>query len=1533
MRRDLTIKTCTLQGTSDLTVIAPIRKGLIPSLDAITYKTRVKRVLRALHLARTTAHESELARIMSDAVERVGKIHSVRIAVLEPDDKVLLAVTFDGDWESYVRVIWQKVARLLDLIFCNTEDYVLGWENSFAAWGAWLRSSQAETSFLYSHPGLTTDDVQYLRMGERLQRRSADEGVDVNVTRIMIPSPEEIAVSSYREGVDPTNLGFSVPLPLEDAGRPAFRQGLRGLVGLYRLADVFLRGTDDGKVLHRAAQELLPEFRRMVVDEGETYQFGIKRARRRFDEALQWFMNPIETLPEVREPLPLPEEPPSIDVEDVQGGILHAYPGVEHGCLLLLRCETPAALAQFLGTVPTTTAADSLELNAIATNLAFTIEGLRYAGLTEPEINAFPEAFVQGMERRAGVLGDVRVNHPRRWRLPVANWGDGIDATDPSDITDLARIDLSSVHLVVQVRLRSRNEDASVSRSEARQRLLDHLRAMLDDIDGATPLSLQWMQRHFDDKGETREHFGFTDGRSQPVLRGNEAGVRFSNQVHLGEMLRGYPNAADISADDGEAAPLLHNGTFLVVRKLRQDVPALELVLAEAVETQKKAEVAHAALSRAELLAKMMGRWPIGHPNAGEPLAKVGKTPNDFNFDKDPQGSLCPFHAHMRRANPRFTQPASGSRPPRLVRRSMSYGPLFDPDAKQAEPQERGLVFMAYNADIGEQFEVVQRWLSGGNSSGSYSGQSDPFLGVAEAGRQRHFRFEHDGHTVRMPLDGSDLMHAEPRPLVRLEWGMYLFTPSLTALRMLEERAAAAGDRVATLWSIDAGEREIGRLREVERQEGAVAAAMAWKAVLEDPDAATDFTAASVWAAIRERHDGVLRTPFGILVASTQRVQEMLLDENRRLTAAGYMPRMQRSFGGIYLGLDSGQQDRRYEIESEDCNRAIRDLDPQQTYMKANEATLAALLELIDEAVDHARADSESRWELTFDVRELVDKVLAVFCEAWFGLSTEGGCFRRGGYRWDWKDGAPYYPGNFIAPSRYFFQPHPGPEVEALGAEHGLALRDAMLKFLDLFRESIDAPVTRAVLDSELGNDPAFVARTVVGAVMGFVPTVDGNLRRICNEWLRDGTLWSLRAKYAGLAANDFAEAKERLGAAIVRAMQLRTAPELLWRTAVVSHTIGETEAHRVTVAPGEIVIASLISATQDTLEHSDLDLSVAFGGDRFVMPHPTHACPGYRAAMAVLVGFFSALVETSEALRAGPAPLTLSLDGPVPDYDRDARDERERDIVDIWQRGRIASTVVPLLTLGDSWLSEYPLFDSLLSALRERGYGAERGARFGSAGQLLAKLAASDVRAVVRFLQNLDDDDGDPRAILIGGGGNDVVYPSSAPAATRLYRVLRDDATNAEDALIESEVKQFIDVELFGHYKTIVDLLKPVTKLPILIHAYDHPIPDGRPAPFAGPWLKAVFDKRRISDPKVARKVMQILIDRLDAVVERIALANTGFVHHVKLCGTLADDPDFAKDYTLFWGNELHATERGFGLLADVFVNKLEDLGISRRE
>ncbi|HEY8706565.1 MAG TPA: hypothetical protein VIM34_01055, partial [Burkholderiaceae bacterium] len=172
MRAELVVKGRSLTGSSDLTLLAPIKPGLVPSLDTVTYRTRAQRLLKTLNGGRASMHEYALQRPLSDAVERVAKIHSFRVAILEPENKVLLAVTFDGTWESYIRVLWQKVGTLLDVIFCNTEGYVVSHDHGFDAWAAWVRKVQIETEFFFNTHALTVEDVHYLR-GEELIHRQA----------------------------------------------------------------------------------------------------------------------------------------------------------------------------------------------------------------------------------------------------------------------------------------------------------------------------------------------------------------------------------------------------------------------------------------------------------------------------------------------------------------------------------------------------------------------------------------------------------------------------------------------------------------------------------------------------------------------------------------------------------------------------------------------------------------------------------------------------------------------------------------------------------------------------------------------------------------------------------------------------------------------------------------------------------------------------------------------------------------------------------------------------------------------------------------------------------------------------------------------------------------------------------------------------------------------------------------------------------------------------------------------------------------
>jgi hypothetical protein len=239
MQREFEIQTPSLAASTELLVMAPIKPGFVPTLDSVTYKSRVKVLLRMLHAGRQSQHEYRLLRAMSDAVERVGVIRSLRVTVVdgqrEEDDRILLSVHFDGSYEAYVRTIWQKSARLLDLIFCNAVAYPTGWDHSFDEWNAWIRSVQVPTPFFYATPGITYPDQTYLLMLERRDRRWVDDEIDR--TRISVPPAEDIAWSIARDLRDPTKRSdsqeASTILPL----REAFRQNLSALAGIYRLAD------------------------------------------------------------------------------------------------------------------------------------------------------------------------------------------------------------------------------------------------------------------------------------------------------------------------------------------------------------------------------------------------------------------------------------------------------------------------------------------------------------------------------------------------------------------------------------------------------------------------------------------------------------------------------------------------------------------------------------------------------------------------------------------------------------------------------------------------------------------------------------------------------------------------------------------------------------------------------------------------------------------------------------------------------------------------------------------------------------------------------------------------------------------------------------------------------------------------------------------------------------------------------------------------------------------------------------------------
>jgi Dyp-type peroxidase family len=1190
-----------LQGITDLTLLAPIKKGLIDGLHTRTFKTRLKILLQTLDSLRSAFREFLPIRPFSDGAERIRTIHSLRLAIIEPDDKLLLAVTFDRSVEPYIRTIWRDVGTLLDVIFCNCAGYVSAYDHSFAEYISWVRKAQIEAQYFYSAGPLTVDDLQYLANTERLHRENIGglAASDVSAAQLLVVDPAVLAAATAI-----ANLGR----PGETLGETE-KLGLTGLAALYNLTELYPADRADGGYLLRAAHEILKEFRPPVVDTKTQFPNG-SAARIFFSEQLAWFEQSSEA------PKPPPEDRLGYNPKVIQGGIITSYPKITHGCLVLIGIVDAAQACQFLRTLPITTE-QSLPVDGIFTNVALTHQGLQRLRVAEQEINKLPKEFREGMEARADFLGDFRSNHPDNWKLPDRNWpnssaGQGI----------VERVQLSEVDIVVQLRTSSTirpGDDVIVGNRN------HPLFARVEELSlnkGVKILSVQAMLRYGDPKTGTQiEHFGFVDGISQPVVKNISApgvktktmfwGNRVKRNLDLvskGEMLCGYVNDSNDPPPPKADGKYLDNGTFLVVRKLRQDVQALNNV----IKSQ--------ALPADFLKAKMLGRKLDGTPLADPSAADL----NDFDYSKDSDGSRCPFQAHIRRANPR--NGVAGKPIPRIMRRGMSYGPKYE-DSPNAE---RGLIFLAYAARIAEQFEVIQRWVSGGNSTGIFSGEGDPLLGVPQRGDPRTFRYQDAGTIQRVALDprGSDAA-----PIVTLEWGIYLFVPSIDALKRI-----ATPSRRAPAAKNQRGEKIVQRLLAMEQQ-GCPSQKVidAWKTYLEDFGAIICGDTQAVWKAIRENHDGVLRSAYGVLVGSEKLVMKVFQNAAQNYSVCGYQPRMDKSIGKMYLGMDAGPE---YSKQSYATNAAISSISQSEAFGTSRESTIRCLKILLNLA-----SNDEKHKEMIFDAKDLADLVLAVLSTTWFGLPNDIE-INSGGWSWTPANKRrPRCPGDFTAPSRYLFSPDPGKAPIEYGQTQGAAVRQAVLKFVKYYRQKMgELTGTLSVAMFNAIADDDLLARTIAGVMMGFLPTVDGNLRSVLYQWMDDKSLWRLQEAY--LSAPERKKDPHAAAVAVLldplrRAMQLRPVPGMVWRTAKRAHRLG-----RCKVNEKDVIVVGIISATQEMLAAGRADVFPVFGGNRNAVPpssSPTHACPAYEMGMGVLLGIICGLFEAG-TLWPTPSPTALKL-------------------------------------------------------------------------------------------------------------------------------------------------------------------------------------------------------------------------------------------------------------------------------------------------
>jgi Dyp-type peroxidase family len=436
-----------------------------------------------------------------------------------------------------------------------------------------------------------------------------------------------------------------------------------------------------------------------------------------------------------------------LDVDAIQGIVLRGYrmPVASH---LFLRFGTPAAARDWIATMigQVTTAAPWETKPQSTVNVAFTAAGLRALGLPEQILGTFSVPFTTGMAARSDLLGDWGASAPDSWTGGVGT--DQVHALVWLQALTPALLDERIAW--VQGSLRDRGVTV-VSRQDA---------AMLPG---------------------TVEHFGYADGFSQPDIEGVEPAPRTRQgalaghdwrAVRTGEFLLGYPDEEGVLPAAPQPDDLARNGSYLVYRKLRQDVAAFRRQLADAAHGFDGGE--------AKLAAKLVGRWRDGTPldlspeHPDQALAADPERNNAFTFADDPDGYRCPMGAHVRRVNPRLSLPFDGKlvNRHRLVRRGMPYGPPLPPGTGD-DGVDRGVLFLCFQADIERQFEFIQsQWLNDGNPFG-LGADKDVLLG------------DHDG-TGKATINGAPpfFLSALTR-VVTAAAGEYLFMPGVNGLDYL----------------------------------------------------------------------------------------------------------------------------------------------------------------------------------------------------------------------------------------------------------------------------------------------------------------------------------------------------------------------------------------------------------------------------------------------------------------------------------------------------------------------------------------------------------------------------------------------------------------------------------------------------------------------------------------------------------------------------------------------------------------------------
>ncbi len=559
-----------------------------------------------------------------------------------------------------------------------------------------------------------------------------------------------------------------------------------------------------------------------------------------------------------------------LQLDEIQGNVVRAYGRFSFPCAryFFLNIRNVAQGRAFIEAIRTevTTAqrwtaagAPGLDKPLVTLNIGFTFRGLLRLGLPTRTLQNMPEEYIDGMRKRAHILGDSDSalldkdqDHVQHWdRL----WRESHQDDDAFDSED-------DVHIWISMNAQVK-EAGSHEPHPALEDKTKYLKQLCAASAGGVAIlakngpagdeEYQSATAIFKPGPEGKlwpsptEHFGFADGIGDPVFKGQYRAKDEAEAVigrgkwmdakqgwqplATGEFILGYPDESQELPPTAAPANFMNNGTFMVYRKLHENVETFEAVIAEEAAAYAQVMQVDLAEAKVTLKAKMVGRWPDGVPLSKVPdypawrqfrqakgFDQLGEidparaTPEqlkalaqaaqnyktyfksneikDFRYGDDLKGYKCPVGSHLRRTNTRdymdplntkdgqnATATTQLNKRRRILRRGLPYGPAVA-GQPMTDQTEQGVIFMAICTSLFRQFEFVQQqWIQYGLDFNA-GNNTCPVLGN-HAHHQR-YTINADPASGKPPYIMSKL-----KTFVETRGGDYFFIPSMTALRMI----------------------------------------------------------------------------------------------------------------------------------------------------------------------------------------------------------------------------------------------------------------------------------------------------------------------------------------------------------------------------------------------------------------------------------------------------------------------------------------------------------------------------------------------------------------------------------------------------------------------------------------------------------------------------------------------------------------------------------------------------------------------------